>query len=199
MSEIVIIKNWKDFLEEAQPGDMIQFARSVYSHWAIYIDLGDNEVIHRWGDNDGVGQSIGIWGNITTIFGVQFNKAKITKSNICDVLKYGGKVRVNNYLDSKWTPLSVEDILEKAHGATDQEGYNVLYSNCEHFATDCRYGQANSRQVQVAVGGSIATGVFIAVVLAAGAYFLRGSLKNEEEEEEEENHKKQIKIRMTKH
>ncbi|CAF1152366.1 unnamed protein product [Rotaria sordida] len=194
MSDKMDIKNWEDFLEKAQPGDMIQFVRSVYSHWAIYI--GDNEVIHRWGDNDGVGQSIGIWGNITTISGVQFNKAKIIKSNISDVLKYGGKVCVNNYLDSTWKPLPVAIILAKAHSVTDQEGYNVLYSNCEHFATDCRYGQASSRQVQVAVGGSIVAGIFIGVVLAAGAYLISDSSKNKEEEK---NNEKAIKNRMTKH
>ncbi|CAF1003494.1 unnamed protein product [Rotaria sp. Silwood1] len=194
MSQITDAENWKinqDFLEKAQPGDMIQFIRTLYSHWAIYI--GDNEVIHRWGDNDGIGQTIGVWGNVTTIFGVQFNKAKITKSKISDVLKYGGKIRINNYLDSKWKPLPVTVILEKAHNATNQEGYNVLYSNCEHFATDCRYGQASSRQVQVAVRGSIATGVFMAVVLAASAYFLRGSSKNEEEDDDE----KEITIKTT--
>ncbi|CAF3397684.1 unnamed protein product, partial [Rotaria sp. Silwood2] len=90
-------------------------------------------------------------------------------------------------------PLHVTIILEKAHSATDQEGYNVLYSNCEHFATDCRYGQASSRQVQVAVGGSIAAGVCMAVALAVGAYLLSGSSKDEEKEDNE----KEIKIRLT--
>lgn len=45
-------------------------------------------------------------------------------------------------------PLPVEVILDKARRALNQEGYNLVYSNCEHFATECRYGQANSRQVR---------------------------------------------------
>ncbi len=45
-------------------------------------------------------------------------------------------------------PLPVEVILDKARRALSQEGYNLVYSNCEHFATECRYGQANSRQVR---------------------------------------------------
>jgi len=49
--------------------------------------------------NDGIGQSVGVSGNLMTIYGVQFNKAQICESKICDVMKYGGKVRVNNYLD----------------------------------------------------------------------------------------------------
>jgi len=65
------------------------------------MNLGENLVIHRWGENDGIGHSIGLRGNVTTIFGEQFNKAKIMKSKISVVLKHGGTVRVNNYLDSK--------------------------------------------------------------------------------------------------
>jgi len=45
-------------------------------------------------------------------------------------------------------PLPVEIILDRAHSALGKEGYNVIYSNCEHFTTDCRYGQSNSQQVR---------------------------------------------------
>ncbi len=44
--------------------------------------------------------------------------------------------------------MPVEVILDKARRALNQEGYNLVYSNCEHFATECRYGQANSDQVR---------------------------------------------------
>jgi hypothetical protein len=44
-------------------------------------------------------------------------------------------------------PLPVEAILDKARSSIDREGYNLIYSNCEHFTTDCRYGQSTSRQV----------------------------------------------------
>jgi hypothetical protein len=40
MGEIVKIKESKEFqefLEKAQPGDMIEFVRGRYSHWALYI------------------------------------------------------------------------------------------------------------------------------------------------------------------
>jgi len=100
------------------------------------------------------------------IFGTEFDKAKIEKSKISVVLNYGGSVKVNNYLDSKYMyvkiyknselfffffyfrPLPVHIILEKAESALGRIGYNVIYNNCEHFATDCRYGQSNSRQVR---------------------------------------------------
>jgi hypothetical protein len=34
-----------------------------------------------------------------TIYGVEFNKAQICETKISDVMKYGGKVSVDNYLD----------------------------------------------------------------------------------------------------
>jgi hypothetical protein len=110
-------KEIQALLQVAKLGDMIEFIRGIYSHWGIYIgkliiflflifiyqkmNVGENSVIHRWGENDGIGHSIGLRGNVTTIFGVQFNKAKIMKSDLLIVLEHGGKVRVNNYLDSK--------------------------------------------------------------------------------------------------
>ena len=54
---------------------------------------------------------------------------------------------INSYF-YPFRPLPVEVILDKARRALNQEGYNLVYSNCEHFATECRYGQANSRQVR---------------------------------------------------
>lgn len=45
-------------------------------------------------------------------------------------------------------PLPRQDIVERAILSTGQKGYNLVYANCEHFATDCRYGQSTSRQVR---------------------------------------------------
>jgi hypothetical protein len=47
--------------------------------------------------------------------------------------------------------LPVNDILDKARRALNQEGYNLVYSNCEHFVTECRYGQPTSRQVRCSI------------------------------------------------
>lgn len=153
-------------LSNAKPGDMIEFVRNGYSHWAIY--KGEGKVIHRWGDSDGVGKSIGFFGNLATFSGVQFNKAKIVESNIDDVLHFGGKVRVNNYLDGKYKPLDVSEIVKRAVNVLDHSGYNLLYNNCEHFATDCRYGESTSRQVQLLVGTMALAGVATATLLTAG-------------------------------
>ncbi|CAF1165474.1 unnamed protein product [Rotaria sordida] len=192
MASIVKIEKSKeneDVLENAQLGDMIEFIRGAYSHWAIYV--GNGCVIHRWGDHDGIGKSVGFWGNLLTFSGTQFDKATILQSHVSDVLKLGGKVRINNYLDNKYKPLPVEVILDKARRALNQEGYNLVYSNCEHFVTECRYGQPNSRQVQIAVGASAVTGVVATALAAAGAAFL---LRDSSEQENKEKDVKKVQI-----
>ncbi|CAF3435876.1 unnamed protein product [Rotaria sp. Silwood1] len=165
MTSIVKIdksKENEDVFEKAQLGDMIQFNRGTYSHWAIYV--GNGCVIHRWGDHDGIGKSVGFWGNLLTFSGTQFDKATI--------------VVVVVVVDD--APLPVEIILDKARRALNQEGYNLVYSNCEHFATECRYGQPNSRQVQIAVGASAITGMLVTGAAAVGAaFFMRGSSEDE--------------------
>jgi hypothetical protein len=59
-------------------------------------------VIHRWGDHDGIGKSVGFWGNFFTLSGTQFDKATILQTKVADVLRLGGKARVNNYLDKTY-------------------------------------------------------------------------------------------------
>ncbi|CAF1515495.1 unnamed protein product [Adineta ricciae] len=187
MAEVAKIENTKqneDLLSKAKPGDMIEFIRGTYSHWAIYVD--DGFVIHRWGDHDGIGKSVGFWGNFLTFSGTQFDKATILQSKVDDVLRLGGKARINNYRDGKWKPLETDVILDKARRALNTEGYNLVYNNCEHFATECRYGEASSRQVQVAVGASAVTGLVITGVTAAAAYLLsRPSDKKDNDKDSE--------------
>ncbi|CAF4573137.1 unnamed protein product, partial [Rotaria sp. Silwood2] len=89
-------------------------------------------------------------------------------------------------------PLPAEIILDKARRALNQEGYNLVYSNCEHFATECRYGQPNSRQVQIAVGASALTAMIVTAAAAVStALFLRGP--SEEDNKEKDDKKVQIK------
>ncbi len=66
------------------------------------VCLGNGCVIHRWGDHDGIGQSVGFWGNLLTFSGTQFDKATILQSKITDVSRLGGEVKINNYLDQKY-------------------------------------------------------------------------------------------------
>ncbi|CAF4666495.1 unnamed protein product, partial [Rotaria magnacalcarata] len=38
---------------------------------------------------------------------------------------------------------------EKAKRVIGQKGYDLICCNCEHFATECRYGVPISRQVDI--------------------------------------------------
>ncbi|CAF0957817.1 unnamed protein product [Adineta steineri] len=83
---------------------------------------------------------------------------------------------------SYFRPLPIRDILERAENAVGRIGYNLLYNNCEHFATECRYGQATSKQVQAGVSGSVlGLGIILTGAAIFGAYLLSDSSHDEEE------------------
>ena len=44
-------------------------------------------------------------------------------------------------------PRKEQDIVREALSRVGEVGYNVLFNNCEHFATYCRYGVKGSEQV----------------------------------------------------
>ncbi|CAF1152023.1 unnamed protein product [Adineta steineri] len=155
--------------------------QSLFVNDSITNYTSNDEIIHQWGANDGIEESVGISGNKMTIYGIQFNKAKICKSKIIDVMVLGGDVRINNFLDSKRKPLPIRLILERAENALGRIGYNLLYNNCEHFATECRYGQATSNQVQVAVGSTLGLGLILTGAAIFGAYLLSDSSHDEKE------------------
>ena len=43
--------------------------------------------------------------------------------------------------------LSNEDIVSRAISKVGEVGYNIMFSNCEHFANWCRYNIQRSEQV----------------------------------------------------
>lgn len=52
----------------------------------------------------------------------------------------------------------VEWTLERALSRVGEQSYNVLFNNCEHFASWCKTGKASSRQVEKAALGAAAVG-----------------------------------------
>lgn len=56
---------------------------------------------------------------------------------------------VSNYLDNKYRPRPVHDIVHSAKMRVGQPWkYNVVSSNCEHFVTKLRNGQPICKQVR---------------------------------------------------
>ncbi|KAL3870952.1 hypothetical protein ACJMK2_038977 [Sinanodonta woodiana] len=143
MSDKEIVAHNAKVLEELNVGDTIEFPRGCYSHWAVYI--GDEKVVHLTGDdNDGINGNFDS-GNLFTICGRRFNKAYVKVDNFWDVV-LGCKVKIIK-LDTS----SEEDIVQRAMSKLGEIGYNVMWCNCEHFASWCRYGKEKSEQVEKAL------------------------------------------------
>lgn len=74
-------------------------------------------------------------------------KGEIRKDKLQDV---AGKScwEVKNTQDNKWKPRSSQEAVTAALSSVGKERmYNLSSSNCEHFATESRYGKGESVQV----------------------------------------------------
>ncbi|KAK7487202.1 hypothetical protein BaRGS_00021554 [Batillaria attramentaria] len=132
--------------ETPQLGDRIKIKRvgGVYYHFGIYV--GDSRVVH-----------LGLAGrnsldcfcldSLCSPSGVIKSKAVVREDNIFDVVR-GGVADRDNSLDSWLPPLAPEEVVKRAKNELGRTGYNLLTSNCEHFATWCRYGISESEQVE---------------------------------------------------
>ncbi|KAM4579416.1 phospholipase A and acyltransferase 4-like [Fundulus diaphanus] len=123
-------------IKQPQPGDLIEIFRSTYQHWAVYI--GGGYVVHLVVDSV---SSSGCTVPVPRGMGV------VLKEKLEEVVG-NDRWRINNSLDKKYRPQQVYAIVKQATGFIDtQLPYNVVTSNCEHFANDLRYGKAICRQV----------------------------------------------------
>ncbi|XP_029021926.1 phospholipase A and acyltransferase 4-like isoform X2 [Betta splendens] len=116
-----------------EPGDLIEMFRPLYQHWAVYI--GDDFVVHFIAESDETGGLL-----------VFADKGLVKKEKLMDVVGTS-RWRVNNILDHKYKPRPGKDIVRKACARIGEESpYTVIQKNCEHFATEMRYGKAESQQ-----------------------------------------------------
>ncbi|XP_034968290.1 lecithin retinol acyltransferase [Zootoca vivipara] len=134
-----------------KPGDLLEVPRTLFIHFGIY--LGDNRVAHLMPDilpaltNDQK-QIQKVVTNKRLIFGVIAKMARIRVDTVED-FAYGGSILVN-HMDKlfKNNVLRDEEVVcraEKLVGATE---YSLLWNNCEHFVTFCRYGSPVSFQTE---------------------------------------------------
>lgn len=74
-------------------------------------------------------------------------KALVKKEELWDVVGTN-KWIINNNLDNEYEPRQACVIVREARAQVGRElPYCVFRGNCEHFATNLRYGKAESRQV----------------------------------------------------
>ena len=120
-------------------GDHIRVCRrgGLYYHHGIYVS--DREVIHFTGDDD---DSVLDW-----------SKAHVIRTDLAVFLS-GGEVEVKEYNDEEFADLyPVEGIVSYARACVGDDGYNLIFNNCEHFANACTLGKYRSRQVENFFGG----------------------------------------------
>lgn len=162
--------------EKPEPGDLIEIHRGSYQHWAVYI--GDGFVVHLAPPSEvpGAGAS--------SMMSVLCDRAVVKKEELWDVIGTN-KWCINNILDDKYEPREVHQILRDAKKMVGAElPYCVFRSNCEHFATDLRYGKAESRQVRSAVQTVVGLGV--AGIVGIGIAALVGSYLGGEKKEKKQ-------------
>ena len=119
-------------------GDHIYIHKGLITHHGI--DCGDGTVIHHTGKQVG---------------------GKITQTSYTS-FKEGKQVYVKSYT-YKFSP---NEIVRRAKRRLHESNYNLLFTNCEHFATDCTTGEPDSQQFGNGVAAT-STGLAAAAGLAA--------------------------------
>lgn len=137
------------FLEVARPGDLIEFYRSGYQHWGVFlgeVDDDDNnpqpQIAHRGAQRGYVSHHLFTRSEIVSkgAKGV----GRTMKWSLFDVAK-DDYFRINNYNDKHYNVLPTQEILDRCR-APDEGEYNFVTNNCESFAMYARYGVTVSDQ-----------------------------------------------------
>jgi hypothetical protein len=120
-------------------GDHVRAGRGVYSHHGI--DLGDGRVVHYSGLADGLRS-----GPVALT-----SMERFAAGRPVDVVEHRRRLDPN-------------EAVERALSRIGEDRYNLLWRNCEHFATWAVTGRSRSRQVRRAAAG-VGTAVLTATVV----------------------------------
>ncbi|NXJ90397.1 LRAT acyltransferase, partial [Corythaixoides concolor] len=130
-------------------GDLLEVPRTLFIHFGIY--LGENRVAHLMPDilpaiTDDRRQIEQVVTNKRLILGVITKTASIRVDTVED-FAYGGSILVN-HMDRLFEDqvLSSEEAARRAEKLVGATAYSLLWNNCEHFVTYCRYGAPVSFQ-----------------------------------------------------
>lgn len=135
--------------QKFQRGDLLEVPRTLFTHFGIY--LGDNRVAHLipdilpllTADSRQIQQMVT---NTRLLLGVLSKRASIRVDSVED-FAYGAWI-LPNAMDRavRRSPLSGEEVARRAERQVGAVSYSLLWNNCEHFVTYCRYGTARSLQ-----------------------------------------------------
>ncbi|XP_041634637.1 lecithin retinol acyltransferase-like [Cheilinus undulatus] len=134
-----------------QRGDLLEVPRTLFTHFGIY--LGEDRVAHLIPDilpaltADGR-QIQRMVTNTRLLLGVVFKRASIRTDSVED-FAYGAGILLN-HMDRAVLrgPLQGEEVAQRAEKLLGSVAYSLLWNNCEHFVTYCRYGTAQSLQTE---------------------------------------------------
>ncbi|XP_004421173.1 lecithin retinol acyltransferase [Diceros bicornis minor] len=130
-------------------GDVLEVRRAHVTHFGIY--LGHNRVAHMMPDillaltND-KGLTQRVVSNKRLLPGVICRVASVRVDTVED-FAYGADILVN-HLDKalKKKPLLNEEVAQRAEKLLGLTPYSLLWNNCEHFVTYCRFDTPISSQ-----------------------------------------------------
>ncbi|KAM9836912.1 lecithin retinol acyltransferase-like [Aulostomus maculatus] len=132
-------------------GDLLEVPRTLFTHFGIY--LGDGRVAHLIPDILPVltserRQLREPVTNARLLLGVLSKRATVRVDSVED-FAYGAAVLLNAMDRAvRRRPLPGEEVAQRAERLLGCVPYSLLWSNCEHFVTGCRYGAARSLQTE---------------------------------------------------
>ncbi|KAM9818456.1 lecithin retinol acyltransferase-like [Syngnathus typhle] len=141
-----------------QRGDLLEVPRTLFTHFGVY--LGDDRVAHLIPDilpalTDDQRRLATVVTNGRLIIGCLCRRATVRVDTLED-FAYGSRVLVNRADGSGLVvgaakgakALPAEEVARRAEALLGSFPYSLLWNNCEHFVTHCRYGRAASRQTE---------------------------------------------------
>ncbi|XP_055974936.1 lecithin retinol acyltransferase [Sorex fumeus] len=130
-------------------GDVLEVPRIHLTHYGIY--LGNNRVAHLMPDillalTDNQELTQPVVSSKRLLLGVISKVASIRVDTVED-FAYGADILVNHLDKSlKKKALLNEEVARRAEKLMGLSPYSLLWNNCEHFVTYCRFGTAISPQ-----------------------------------------------------
>ncbi|KAF5906280.1 lecithin retinol acyltransferase-like, partial [Clarias magur] len=125
-------------------GDLLEVPRTLFVHFGIY--LGGGRVAHLIPDilplltRDPILARSAVT-NGRLVLGVLCRRAAVRVDTLEDFV-YGARVLLVNAMDGTLgvTPAPNEEVARTAERLIGSVRYSLLWNNCEHYVTFCRYG-----------------------------------------------------------
>ncbi|XP_017313535.1 lecithin retinol acyltransferase [Ictalurus punctatus] len=135
---------------QLERGDLLEVPRTLFVHFGIY--LGDGKVAHLIPDilplltRDEL-RVRAVVSNKRLLLGVLCRRAAVRVDTLEDFV-YGARVLLINAMDGVLgvQPAPNEEVARTAEKLIGAVRYSLLWNNCEHFVTFCRYGTGISLQ-----------------------------------------------------